>query len=127
MTRQLSPADAPMVFMRVEKRQSRLAAACVVDKAHLPKCIHVGRTNRGPVLMTPLAFAFPASQWRECRVRPANVHGASFPQMDVGYLDAGLPSLTTERLRPCLVKRGIATLGDFLHTSVRLLGGVLAR
>ena len=61
--------------------------------------------------MTPLAFAFPASRWRECRVRPANVHGASFPQMDVGYLDAGPPSLTTERLRPCLAKRGIATLG----------------
>jgi hypothetical protein len=51
MTRRPSPADAPMVFMRVEKRQSRLAAARVVDKAHLPKCIHVGRTNRGPVLI----------------------------------------------------------------------------
>src|SRR5580704_14097966 len=36
-----------MVFMGIQKRRSRLTAACVVDKAHLPKCIHVGRTNRG--------------------------------------------------------------------------------
>lgn len=36
-----------MVFMGIQKRRSRLAAACVVDKAHLPKCIHMGRTNRG--------------------------------------------------------------------------------
>jgi hypothetical protein len=35
--------------MGVQKRRSRLAAACVVDKAHLPKCIHLGRTNRGAV------------------------------------------------------------------------------
>ena len=45
------------------------------------------------------------------RARPANVDGASFPHTDVGDLDAGLPSLTTEGLRPCLAKRGIATLG----------------
>jgi hypothetical protein len=40
--------------------------------------------------MTPFAFTFPALQWRRCRARPENAHGASFPQTDVGHLDAGL-------------------------------------
>ena len=64
------------------------------------------RTSPGiePVLMTQLAFSFPASQWRECWARPANAHGASFPRTDVGALDAGLPSLTTEGLKPCLTE-----------------------
>jgi hypothetical protein len=42
------------------------------------------------VLMTPLASAVPTSQRQGCWAWPANAHRASFPQTDVGDLDAGL-------------------------------------
>jgi hypothetical protein len=94
----------------VERLKSGLTGTVDCERS-LAEGVYLKRAHAGPVLMTPLAFAFPAAQWRECRARLANAHGASFPQTDVGYLDAGLPSLTTKCLRPCLAERGIATLG----------------
>ena len=84
------------------------------------------------VLMTPLAFAFPASQWQGCRARLANAQGASFPQTDVGNLDAGLacplqPSALDPASRNEALQHSASVLDNHGSTPVRPLGGVLAK
>lgn len=79
-----------------------------------------------PVLMTPLAFAFPASQCWECRARPANAHGVSFPQTGVGNSTRDCRPLQPRVSDPASRHEALQHSAIF-STPLRPLGGVLAK
>jgi hypothetical protein len=107
--------------VRLDPRRERLHAVHNTTEIHTQNPIPV------PVLMTPLAVTFPASQWRECRARPANAHGASFPQTDVGNLDAGLACPLQPRASDPVSRNEALQHSANFSTPVRPLGGVLAK